>query len=157
MFFFLANLFINNLLVNNMERANTMRPEVICSAFIEKDNKFLIVMCPKFKVWRVPGGRAEYGEKLEETLIREMQEETGIKFKNPKFIGWGQDQQFHVRGQKETSRLLMFFRVKTNEEPELDPDEAEDFKWVSLDELKSIKNKEGALSDFFNRNPDLLL
>ena len=138
-----------------MKRAKLRGHQVICSAFIEKNNKFLIVMCPRFKVWRVPGGRAEHGEKLEETLIREMREETGIKFDNPKFIGWGQDQQFHVRKQKETSRLLMFFCMKTNKKPKLDSNEAEDFKWVTIDELKSIENKEGALTDFFKRNSDL--
>ena len=140
-----------------MERARLRGHQVICSAFIEKDNKFLIVMCPRFKVWRIPGGRAEHGERLEETLTREMIEETGIKFDNPKFVGWGQDQQFLVSTQKETSRLLMFFYVETNEEPKLDPDEAEDFRWVSFDELKIIKDKECALTDFFNRNPNLVL
>lgn len=128
---------------------------MVCSAFIERDNRFLIVMCPRFKVWRTPGGRAEHGEKLEETLIREMKEETGITFENPRFVGFGQDQQFHVRNQKETSRLIMFFHVKTNQEPKLDPDEAEQYKWVTLDELKKIENKEGALTDLFNRNPKL--
>ncbi|MEA3514425.1 MAG: NUDIX hydrolase [Nanoarchaeota archaeon] len=140
-----------------MERSKLRGHQVICSAFIEKDNKFLIVMCPRFKVWRVPGGRTEHGEKLEETLIREMQEETGITFENPKFIGFGQDQQFHIKCQRETSRLIMFFHVKTNEEPKLDPDEAEDFKWVTLDDLKKIENKEGALTDLFNRNPKFSL
>ncbi len=112
-------------------------------------------MCPRFKVWRVPGGRAEWGEKIEETLIREMQEEVGITFYNPKFIGWGQDQQFHVKNQQETSRLLMFFHVTTDEEVRLDPDEAEDSRWVTLDELKVLENKEGALTDLFKRNPHL--
>ena len=140
-----------------MERSKLRGHQVICSAFIEKDNKFLIVMCPRFKVWRVPGGRTEHGEKLEETLIREMQEETGITFGKPKFVGFGQDQQFHVAGQRETSRLIMFFHVKTNEELNLDPDEAEDFKWVTLDDLKNIDNKEGALTDLFNRKPDFSL
>ena len=111
-------------------------------------------MCPRFKVWRVPGGRAEYGEKIEETLLREMKEETGILFKNPLFVGWGQDQQFHVAGQKETSRLIMFFHVRTNKEIHFDLDEAEDLKWVTISELKSIDNKEGALADFFQRHPD---
>ncbi|MCK5044113.1 NUDIX domain-containing protein [Candidatus Parcubacteria bacterium] len=140
-----------------MEISELRGHQVICSAFIEKDNKFLIVMCPRFKVWRVPGGRTEHGEKLEETLIREMQEETGITFENPKFVGFGQDQQFHVAGQRETSRLIMFFHVKTNEEPKLDPNEAEDFKWVKFDDLKKIENKEGALTDFFKRNSDFSL
>ena len=131
--------------------------QVICSAFIEKDKKFLIVMCPRFKVWRVPGGRAEHGEKLEDTLIREMKEETGITFQNPQFIGFGQDQQFHVKDQKETSRLIMFFHVTTKKEPKLDPNEAEEYKWVSIEELQKIKNKEGAITDLFNRNPKLNL
>ena len=131
--------------------------QVICSAFIEKDKKFLIVMCPRFKVWRVPGGRTEHAEKLEQTLIREMKEEIGISFENPRFIGFGQNQQFHVRDQRETSRLIMFFHVKTNQIPKLDPDEAEQERWITLDELKKIKNKEGALTDLFNRNPNLNL
>ncbi len=139
-----------------MTRAQLRGHQVICSALIERDRKFLIVMDPRFKVWRVPGGRTEHGERLEETLIREMKEETGITFETPKFIGFGQDQQFYVRAQKETSRLIMFFHVKTNQEPKLNPNEAEEYKWVSLDELKKIENKEGALTDFFNRNPSFI-
>ena len=140
-----------------MERAQLRGHQVICSAFIEKNGKFLMVMCPRFKVWRVPGGRTEHGEKLEDTLIREMKEETGIIFKNPTFVGFGQDQQFHVKAQKETSRLIMFFHVKTNQEPKLDPEEAEEHKWVTLDYLKKLKKKEGALTDLFNRNPNFSL
>ena len=140
-----------------MKKSKLRGHQVICSAFIEKDNQFLVVMCPRFDVWRVPGGRTEHGEKLEETLIREMQEETEIKFKNPLFVGFGQDQQFHVANKMETSRLLMFFHVKTNKDPKLDPSEAKDFKWVTLDDLKKIENKEGALTDLFNRNPDFSL
>jgi len=134
-------------------RAELRGHQVVCSAFIDKDGRFLIVMDPRFKVWRVPGGRAEWGEKLEDTLIREMQEEVGIKFQNPKFIGWGQDQQFLVSSKRETSRLLMFFHVKTSKTPNLDPAEAEQFKWVTLEEMKKINNKEGGLTDFLNRNP----
>ncbi len=140
-----------------MKRVPIRGHQVICSAFIEKNKKFLIIMCPKFKVWRVPGGRAEHGEKLEETLIREMQEETGIVFQNPKFIGFGQDQQFHFKLNAKTSRLIMFFHVKTNQEPKPDPKEAEKHKWVNFNELKKIDNKEGALTDLFNRNPKLTL
>lgn len=132
-------------------------PQVISSAFIEKEGKFLIFFCPRFKVWRVPGGRVEWQETVEETLIREMQEEIGLTLKNPKFLGYGQDHQFFVREQRETSRLLMFFHAKITAEPKIDPDEAEEFKWVDFEELKNIKNKEGGLTDFFNKNPDLKL
>lgn len=132
-------------------------PQVVCSAFIEKDGKFLLVFCPRFKVWRVPGGRAEWNETLEETLLREMDEEVGTKLDNPKFLGYGQDHQYHVRDQKETSRLLMFFHIKTDKKLTIDPEEAEEYKWVTFDELKNHENKEGALDDFFKRNPNLTL
>ena len=32
-------------------------------------------------LWDLPGGKLEYGEKLEETLIREVKEETGLTIK----------------------------------------------------------------------------
>ena len=132
-------------------------PTVICSALVEKNKKFLLVLCPRFKVWRAPGGRAEFDETLEETLTREMKEEIGVTIKEPKFIGWGQDHQFHVRDQKETSRLIMFFHVKVAGELTIDPDEAEEFKWVTFEELKKHPNKEGALTDLLKRNPHLTL
>ncbi len=132
-------------------------PQVVCSAFIGKDGRFLIFLCPRFKVWRVPGGRAEFDETLEETLAREMMEEAGIEVSDPKFLGYGQDHQYHVRDQRETSRLLMFFHVKADTEPKIDPDEAEQSKWVTLDEIKRLDEKEGALTDFFKRNPGIEL
>jgi len=85
-----------------------------------------------------------------------MQEETGGVYKNPKFIGFGQDQQFHVIAQKETSRLIMFFHLITEQELNLDPTEAEDYMWLTLQELKELKNKEGALEDLFTRNEIIL-
>jgi len=131
------------------------KPTIVCSAFIEKDKKFLLVFDPLFKVWRVPGGRAEFNEALEETLIREMGEEIGLKVENPKFLGFGQDHQLkHLKeGTIETSRLIMFFYVKINEEPFVDPSEAEEYKWVTFNKLKNHPNKEGALSDFFQKKP----
>lgn len=51
----------------------------------------------------------------------------------------------------------MFFHVKTDEEPNLDPDECLEHKWATLEELKNISDKEGALNDFFQRNPEFHL
>jgi ADP-ribose pyrophosphatase YjhB (NUDIX family) len=140
-----------------MAQQEAKRPTVVCSAFVEKDGKFLLVFCPRFKVWRVPGGRTEWNETLKQTLTREMREELGVEFKNPKFLGYGQDHQYHFINEKETSRLLMFFHVKTDKKLRIDPSEAEDFKWLTFGQLKKQPDKEGALSDFLRRNPNLKL
>ena len=60
---------------------NREKPTVIVSAFIEKDGKYLLTLDPKFGFWRVPGGRVEPNEKVEDTLVREMKEELNIEIK----------------------------------------------------------------------------
>lgn len=143
-----------------MEIAPIKGHQVICSAFIQRpDGKILIVFCTGFKTWRVPGGRCEHGEKLEDTLLREMKEELGMDLENPVFLGYGQDEQILIRDNKETSRLIMFFLLKTNQDDvtRADPGEIEKHMWVNLDELKELDDKEGALTDFFERNPGLTL
>lgn len=127
-------------------------PQVVCSLFLEKNNKFLIVLDPRFKVWRIPGGRAEKKESLIETLQREMKEELNLEIKDPKFLGYAQDNQYHFKDQENKSRLLMFFHAKTELEPKIDPDEAYDHKWVTIEELKNLENKEQALTKFLESN-----
>ena len=53
--------------------------EVTVSGVIFNRNKqVLLCKSPKWNdQWVIPGGHVEYGEKLEEALIREMKEETG--------------------------------------------------------------------------------
>lgn len=113
-------------------------------------------MCPRFKVWRVPWWRTEHWEKLEDTLLREMKEETGLSLENPMFIGFGQDTQFHILWQRNTSRLIMYYLVNAPDTRiVLDPDECEEHKWVTIEEIINIENKEWALTDLFTRNPTL--
>lgn len=54
-----------------------------------KDNKILLV--PHFledgsTIWYFPGGKVEFGEKLEKAAIREFKEETGFEVKVGKLI-----------------------------------------------------------------------
>lgn len=48
------------------------------TAFIISGNKMLLVAC-KNKVWNLPGGGVETGEKLKDTIVRECYEEAAIK------------------------------------------------------------------------------
>lgn len=54
-------------------------------ALIKKDNNFLILQRPLTKkiypsVWNLPGGKLEENETYIECVIREVREETGLKF-----------------------------------------------------------------------------
>jgi 8-oxo-dGTP diphosphatase len=65
----------------------TDRPLVLVAAcaLIDADGRVLIAQRPEGKsmagLWEFPGGKVEKGEKPEETVIREMNEELGVTIK----------------------------------------------------------------------------
>lgn len=60
-----------------------MNREFCASIFVIDPNnkKILLVKHKEFKKWVQPGGHLEYNETPEETAVREVYEETGIKVK----------------------------------------------------------------------------
>ncbi len=56
---------------------------VVAVALIDTDNRILLAQRPEGKqlagLWEFPGGKVEPGERPEETLIRELDEELGIQ------------------------------------------------------------------------------
>ena len=58
---------------------------VVACALVDADNRVLIAQRPEGKtlagLWEFPGGKVEAGERPEQTLIRELQEEIGIDVK----------------------------------------------------------------------------
>ncbi len=58
---------------------------VAAAALLDPDNRVLIAQRPEGKqlagMWEFPGGKVEAGERPEETLIRELDEELGIAVK----------------------------------------------------------------------------
>ena len=65
--------------------ATTKLVFVVACALIDTDNRVLIAQRPEGKqlagLWDFPGGKLEPGERPEQTLIRELQEEIGITVK----------------------------------------------------------------------------
>jgi 8-oxo-dGTP diphosphatase len=60
---------------------------VVACALIDTDSRVLIAQRPQGKslagLWEFPGGKIEAGERPEETLIRELNEELGITVREP--------------------------------------------------------------------------
>lgn len=58
---------------------------VAACALLDRDGRILLAQRPEGKslagLWEFPGGKVEHGETPEETLVRELDEELGIKTK----------------------------------------------------------------------------
>lgn len=68
--------------MNPSERHYPSRPVLAVGALVFSENKILLVergQEPLRGYWSLPGGAVETGERLEEALLREVREETGLE------------------------------------------------------------------------------
>jgi 8-oxo-dGTP diphosphatase len=76
-------------------------PSITADGILLKDNQILLVQRKNepFKgKWALPGGFVEYGEKTEDTVVREVFEETGLKTKIRELAGVYSDPKRDPRG-----------------------------------------------------------
>lgn len=96
--------------------------------------KILLVKRAKYPFsgyWVLPGGHVDYGEKVEEALWREMEEELGIKVRIKKLIGVYSDPK---RDPRYHTVSVVYLCQKTKGKIRLS-NEASEFKYFSLKNL----------------------
>lgn len=83
--------------------------------------------------WEIPGGRIDKGSSLLENLKREVMEETGLEIAGEPQLITAQD---ILNIDKHVVRLT--YRGEASGEVKLS-DEHSDFKWLTLEEIKSLE------------------
>ena len=126
-------------------RTKGMKPEIgkyikIVIVFIKNDeNKFLIQKTSKEKgsVWATTGGLVSSGYTPDETVVKEIEEELGliIDFKELK----------HIETIKREHAFQDTYYLEKNiniEDLKLQEEEVEFVKWLSINEIKELINKD---------------
>ncbi len=81
--------------------------------------------------WKFPGGMLDSYEKLEQGVIREIREETGVKAEFEKFIGF----LHHNNGQFMTSNIYAVCKLKAlSHEITIQESEIADARWCAVEE-----------------------
>ena len=104
---------------------------------------------PTWHGWNFPGGHVEKGEYVTPSVIREMQEETGLTIENPRLCGI---KEFHAS--KTGKRYIVFLYVADIFTGELKASDEGDIFWYPISELaksdKLIDGFEEMLPVFLN-------
>ncbi len=102
----------------------------VSAAILEQDGKILICQRPAHKscglLWEFPGGKKEAGENIEQSLIRECQEELGVLICKPLYFAdvTLPDKDLH----------LNFFKTAI-QQGSLTRKEHAAFAWITADQL----------------------
>ena len=128
-----------------MENKDDKKHIVAITAFIknQKGDKFLIVQRSKKEIafpgrWAFPGGKAERGERVMDTLKREVLEEVGLEIEDyKKHLS---DFTF-IRPDGHNVIGFCFLVMALGEEVKISED-FDDFRWISPEELKNFEHLE---------------
>lgn len=100
-----------------------------------KDGKLFLIKSPKEgNMFTAPGGHIEYGEKIGETVVREVKEETGLDIKNVEYVTTSES----IRTEEGIHYIALRYRAEMVDDeqiPVLQAEEAADYILMLPEEL----------------------
>ena len=110
----------------------------VAAAILVRADRILVCSRPRGSdladFWEFPGGKAEPGETLREALIREIREELSLEVR-PQEIFWRLDHDYPDK----SVRVTFFLVSQTDPDAEPIPRDNQQMRWVTGDELDSVR------------------
>jgi mutator protein MutT len=95
--------------------------------------------------WSLPGGALEVGERAEEAIQREVEEETGLKVEVGSLVTVFERVMHDAEGRPEYHFVILDYLCESNGAEPRAADDVARARWVRLDELDQYRMTEGAL------------
>lgn len=141
-----------------MKRLYPDQPMIGVGAVILHNGKILLEKRkndPGKGKWSIPGGLVELGERVEETVVREVKEETGLDVEKPEHVDVVDNVSFDEDGKVEYHFVIIDYFVKLVGGTLSAASDAEELEWVTLDNVEKYDLTK-TFRAFFQRNKDKL-
>ena len=129
-------------------------------AIIEQDKKFLVIRVNDANYYHLPGGHVVIGETSEQTLLREIKEETGIEVTVNNLVVI--NEQFYSKQDSSHHALIFYYQVKpvrkieTKNSIRMEQGEIgmikNELTWFTRDELKNIDLRPELIKNLIIKN-----
>jgi len=115
----------------------------------EKEPLFLLIYSERNKIWGFPKGHIEPGESEKDTLIREVQEETGLS--DLSFIEAFREEDIYecvsnrlpYKGQRIEKHSIYYLCETNTPKITIDEEEIGDYRWLKAEEITELLPHEG--------------
>lgn len=127
-------------------RAYPTRPYLAVSAAIFRDDRVLIVrraQPPAYGLYTLPGGGVELGETLEQAVIREVREETGLEIEPLVLAGYRQMIARDAEGRIERHFVILPFAARWIAGEISLNEELAEARWLLPPELSALRTTDG--------------
>jgi len=137
-----------------LKRLYPSQPIVGVGAVVVCDGKILLEKRknePGKGKWSIPGGLVELGEGVEQTVIREVREETGLEVGKPEHVDVVDNVVRDENGEVKYHFVIIDYFVKLKGGTMKAMSDAEELRWVTFDEVEQYDLTK-TFKVFFQRN-----
>lgn len=123
------------------EAVHASMPRVVVEGVCLRQGRILLVKGNRGLTkdrWTLPGGFLRFGESPRDGVLRELREETGVDGKVEELI----DVRSRLGRHTCLHWLMLFYRIRIDGEPEPNPDEIAEARFVDLDEARTLVSDE---------------